>query len=79
MERPRQNLIKKRVVKKDRILVVKNMEDLGNILHQCMEKVEKVEKARSFWRMVLITTTMVSSFLLSYRTNIVIMREWLRS
>jgi hypothetical protein len=48
MERPRQNLIKKRVVKKDRILVVKNMEDLGNILHQCMEKVEKVEKARSF-------------------------------
>jgi hypothetical protein len=42
MENHRQNLVKKTVLKKDRILVVKNMEDSGNILHQCMEKVGKV-------------------------------------
>jgi hypothetical protein len=49
MESHRQNLVKKTVVvKKDRILVVKNMEDSGNILHQCMEKVGKVGKVRYF-------------------------------
>ncbi len=59
------------LVKKNQILV-KKMEDLKIVLNQSMDKMLKASDSRT---VIMIKMTMVSQFLLFYRTDTVAMRE----
>ncbi len=58
-------------MKKNQILV-KKMEDLKIVLNHSVDKMSKASDSRT---VVMITMTMVSQFLLFYRTDAVAMRE----
>jgi hypothetical protein len=65
------NLVKETAMKKNQILV-KKMEDLKIVLNHSVDKMSKASDSRT---VVMITMTMVSQFLLFYRTDAVAMRE----